>query len=203
MSSIGKGLTFQNRASEGLTFTKMASDLSPFSLFLLRIQLSIVFSFHCCSFGTNTFFIVGTRQSLASIQHPCVNTKDINMSSQQPLSSNPGAQNTASQHFYEKPIPSQTNGTSQPPQAVRQRHQQGNASHGVSQRDHNYNSPIGGYRSSSDETATYRSHRSHDPHHYKRRQIRHRLHQKHKQDGPVPVRLKWTKFMHSDTKNRM
>merc|ERR1712098_358269 len=144
----------------------------------------------------------GTRQSLASIQHPCVNTKDINMSSSQPLSSNPEAQNAASQQFHEKPIPSQTNGTFQPPQAVRQRHQQGNASHGVSQRDHNYNSPIGGYRnSSSDETATYRSHRSHDPHHFKRRQIRHRLHQKHKQDGPVPVRLKWTKFMHSDTKN--
>merc|ERR1711939_1041615 len=144
----------------------------------------------------------GTRQSLASIQHPCVNTKDINMSSSQPLSSNPEAQNAASQQFHEKPIPSQTNGTFQPPQAVRQRHQQGNASHGVSQRDHNYNSPIGGYRnSSSDDTATYRSHRSHDPHHFKRRQIRHRLHQKHKQDGPVPVRLKWTKFMHSDTKN--
>jgi len=124
------------------------------------------------------------------------------MSSSQPLSSNPEAQNAASQQFHEKPIPSQTNGTFQPPQAVRQRHQQGNASHGVSQRDHNYNSPIGGYRnSSSDDTATYRSHRSHDPHHFKRRQIRHRLHQKHKQDGPVPVRLKWTKFMHSDTKN--
>lgn len=166
--------------------------------------MSIVFSFHCATFVRILLLFTGTRQSLASIQHPCVNTKDINMSSSQPLSSNPEAQNAASQQFHEKPISSQTNGTFQPPQAVRQRHQQGNASHGVSQRDHNYNSPIGGYRnSSSDDTATYRSHRSHDPHHFKRRQIRHRLHQKHKQDGPVPVRLKWTKFMHSDTKNRM
>merc|ERR1712000_282239 len=174
--------------------------LSP--LFLFRVELSIVFSFHCATFVRILLLFTGTRQSLASIQPPCVNTKDINMSSSQPLSSNPEAQNAASQQFHEKPIPSQTNGTFQPPQAVRQRHQQGNASHGVSQRDHNYNSPIGGYRnSSSDDTATYRSHRSHDPHHFKRRQIRHRLHQKHKQDGPVPVRLKWTKFMHSDTKN--
>merc|ERR1712093_389424 len=113
--------------------------------FLFRVELSIVFSFHCATFVRILLLFTGTRQSLASIQHPCVNTKDINMSSSQPLSSNPEAQNAASQQFHEKPIPSQTNGTFQPPQAVRQRHQQGNASHGVSQRDHNYNSPIGGF----------------------------------------------------------
>ncbi|KAH7399901.1 aquaporin-like protein [Cadophora sp. MPI-SDFR-AT-0126] len=124
------------------------------------------------------------------------------MPSSQPLSSNPGAQNTTSQQFHEKPPQLHTNGTTQPPppsQAIRQRHQQGNSSHGVSQRDHNYNTPIGGYRSSSSDDAT--TYRSRDPHHYKRRQIRHRLHQKHKQDGVVPIRVGWTKWMHSEAKN--
>src|SRR4051794_36057458 len=130
------------------------------------------------------------------------------MSTPNPLSSNPGPgqTGTTTQQFFEKTSDGHTNGNSQPsrPGGVRQRHQQGNASHGISQRDHNYNTPIGGYRSSSEDTATYRSRASHDRyHHHKRRMIRHRLHQKHKQDGPVPIRLPWTKWMHSDSKNRM
>ncbi|KAK6582990.1 hypothetical protein PZA11_004066 [Diplocarpon coronariae] len=81
-----------------------------------------------------------------------------------------------------------------------QSHQQGNSSHGVLRRDHNYNTPIGGYsssRSSDDETATYASR---DPNHQKRRRIRHELHQKHKSDV-VHIRPKWTKWMNSDAKN--
>ncbi|KAK2625902.1 hypothetical protein QTJ16_005214 [Diplocarpon rosae] len=89
------------------------------------------------------------------------------------------------------------------PRDLRQRqqsHQQGNRSHGVSRRDYNYDTPIGGYsssRSSDDETATYASR---NLHYQKRRRIRHELHQKHKADA-VHIRPKWTKWMNSDAKN--
>lgn len=144
------------------------------------------------------------------------------MSNPNPLSSHPAGSNqpTTTQQFQEKPLNNYPNGASPqfppPSGGMRQRsHQQGNATHGVSQRDHNYNQPIGGYRSNSsfDDTATYGSdgtdHHGHHMHlhghghHHHRRVVRHRLHQKHKQDGAIPIRLAWTKWMHSDSKNRM
>lgn len=57
-----------------------------------------------------------------------------------------------------------------------------------------YNNPIGGPAS---ENGAPNSTASITPH--KRREIRRRLKQKHNHVAPM---VRWTKFMHSDTKNR-
>jgi len=57
-----------------------------------------------------------------------------------------------------------------------------------------YNNPIGGPVS---ENGAANSGASITPH--KRREIRRRLRQKHNHVAPM---VRWTKFMHSDTKNR-
>ncbi|CZS88153.1 hypothetical protein WAI453_000567 [Rhynchosporium graminicola] len=125
--------------------------------------------------------------------------------SQNPSPSSVGPGQTTSQQLQEKPDNGQGNQSPQPhTPGMRNRYQSGNASQGVSQRDHKYNAPIGGYERSSEDT--YRSGATYDDnHHHRRRQMRHRAHQKHKQDGVIPWRVGFTKFMHrhSEKKNHI
>ncbi|KAI9055798.1 hypothetical protein LZ554_000738 [Drepanopeziza brunnea f. sp. 'monogermtubi'] len=94
----------------------------------------------------------------------------------------------------------------QNPEGVRQRQRRAstlrdNGSPGISRRNHNYNAPIGGYESSRDSEGDRTTYRGQDPH-YRRRVVRHKLHEKHKSDiVPIKVTSKWAKWMQSDSKN--
>ena len=65
----------------------------------------------------------------------------------------------------------------------------------VSRRD--YNNPIGGRQVENDDTDTATSHNKGHEYH-RRKEIRHRVERKHQRIAPIW----WTKFMHSETKNR-
>ncbi|TVY83317.1 Aquaporin-1 [Lachnellula suecica] len=75
------------------------------------------------------------------------------------------------------------------------RQRQNAAGNQVSRRD--YNNPIGRAASEVEDTSTLRSTASST---HRRRQVRRRLKQKHNHVAPM---VRWTKFMHSDTKNHM